>query len=91
MLEEWIQDYAKSHRGEFGSNMEDWQIRFTELEDEDQKQELVQEIEEFLEQKQNSLDNLPYSLQESHVLNEQIEELEQLLEDVNSWEGWESE
>lgn len=88
LLEEWITSYAKSHRGEFGSNMEDWQIRFTELEDEDQKDELVQEIEEFLDQKRDSLDNLPYQLQESHILNEQIEELESFLEDVNSWDGW---
>lgn len=88
MLEEWIQNYAKSHRGEFGSNMEDWQIRFTELEDEDQRDELAQEIEDFLDQKRDSLDNLPYQLQESHILNEQIEELETLLDEVNSWDGW---
>lgn len=88
LCKEWITNYAKSHRGEYGSNMEDWQIRFTELEDEDQKDELVQEIEEFLDQKRDSLDNLPYQLQESHILNEQIEELESFLEDVNSWDGW---
>ena len=48
------------------------------------KDELAQEIEEFLNQKRDSLDNLPYQLQESHILNEQIEELEALLDEVNS-------
>jgi microsomal dipeptidase-like Zn-dependent dipeptidase len=81
----WILRYMKSFQGEFASNMDSWSQTLNGLEDEDQKEELLQEINDFIEQKQQNLDNIPHSLQESHVLNEQIDELEQFRDEVQQW------
>lgn len=81
----WIQQYMKSFQGEFASNMENWPAILDQLEDEDQRGELLQEIDNFIEQKQQNLDNVPQSLQQSHVLNEQIDELEQFRDEVQRW------
>lgn len=86
VIEKWIKDYRNSKRGEFSINLEDWQSRLESLESEEEREELLQEIDEFLDQKNESRDNLPESLQESHVLNEQIEELESFREEVESAE-----
>ena len=77
-LQSWITSYAKSHRGEFASNMEDWEAR---IENGD-LEGLREEVEEFLDEKSNNLDNIPWELQEGHILNEQIEELEQFLNEI---------
>jgi hypothetical protein len=73
--ESWISSYGKRFQGEFSSNIQSYNDRLVDLENEEQKQELLNEIDEFIDQKQSSLDNIPYQLQESHVLNEQIEEM----------------
>lgn len=77
-LQSWITKYAKSHMGEFSSNMEDWEHRLEIGEVEG----LREEVENFLDEKSSNLDNMPESLQEGHILNEQIETLEQFLEDI---------
>lgn len=85
-LQQWIAKYGKSFQGAMASNMEDWQERFENLESNDDRDELVEEISGFIDEKQSSLDNLPYQLQESHVLNEQIDELDNFRTEVESWE-----
>lgn len=49
----------------------------------DERDGLVSEIEEFLDELQSRLDNMPDQLQESSVLNERIEELDSLLSELN--------
>lgn len=89
-LEEWIQDYIKSFRGEFATNMAEWEIKFTELTDNQEKEDLLEEIDEFISQKEDSLANIPDSLQDSSIINEQLDELRSFREDVDSWEGWDN-
>lgn len=88
LLEEWIRDYIKSHQGEFASNMERWQVAFTELIEESDKEELLEEIDDFISQKEDSLSNIPDQLQESHVINEQLEELNSFRDEVEGWDDW---
>lgn len=86
VIEKWIKDYLNSKRGEHSINMEDWNTRLGECEDEDQKQELEQEVEDFLSEKEDRLSNMPDQLQENHILNEQIDELRELLDEIASLE-----
>lgn len=85
-LNQWVERYGKSFRGEFGNRMEEFQERFDWLSDNDERDELVSDIDEFIDEKQSSLDNMPSELQESSVINEQMEELESLKSEVESWE-----
>lgn len=85
-LERDMSIYCKSFQGEFTTNMQSYNERLADLDDEFLKQELLDEIEEFISKKQERLDNIPYQLQESHVLNEQIEELELLRDEVDNCE-----
>jgi len=84
--ESWIKSWGNRFRGEFSINIESYNERFADLQDEDQKQELLDEIDQFISEKQDNLNNVPYQLQEGHILNEQIEELEQIRDEVDNWE-----
>ena len=66
--------------------MAEWREKIGCLESEEEKEELIQEINDFIDEKQISLDNIPYQLQESHIVSEQIEELQDFLEEVESEE-----
>lgn len=82
----WCTNYMKLFRGELASNMEDWETRKEGLQGEDERDTLLDEVNEFLEEKQSNLENVPESLQESHILNEQIEQLEEFIEELESIE-----
>lgn len=83
---EWIESFRNSKKGEMTVNMEQWEKRMGEMETQDEREELLQEINDFLDQKQESKNNMPEQLQENHMINDQIEELEQLIEEVESVE-----
>jgi hypothetical protein len=71
-------------KSEWEENTERFQESISNAEelDEDEKQELVTEIEEYRDELQSRLDNMPYQLQESSVLNERIEELDNMLSEL---------
>ena len=66
--------------------MEDWEKRLGELSNREEKEEIISEVNEFIDQKRESLENMPQQLQEGHMINDQIEELEQFIEEVESTE-----
>jgi chromosome segregation ATPase len=79
---------------EFNANIDEYNERLEALQeqyDEDDKDQLISDIEEFRDQKQESLGNMPEHLQESSVLNTQIEELESILSEVEDIEPEEDE
>lgn len=79
---------------EFNANMDDYNERLENLQetfDEDDKDQLINDIEDFKSQKEESLSNMPDHLQESSVLNEQIEELDNILSEVQDLEEPEDE
>lgn len=82
----WIVSYSKRFQGEFSTNMEVYNEQFNNLENQDQKDELLNEIDQFIDEKQSNLDNIPYQLQESHILTEQLEQLNELRDEVDNWE-----
>ena len=83
---EWIQSYRDSKKGEMTVKMEDWEKRLGELSNREEKEEIISEVNEFIDQKRESLENMPQQLQEGHMINDQIEELEQFIEEVESTE-----
>lgn len=85
-VSKWITAYGKGFQGTFGSNMDEWRQRYENLYYEDERDELLAEVNDFLEEKKDSLENLPQQLQESHVLNEQIQELEDFVTELEEWE-----
>ncbi len=73
----------------------EWQEKWEEFENrvndcanveglEDDASDLSSEIEEYRDELQSRLDNMPESLQESSVLNERIEELDGLIDQLAS-------
>lgn len=85
-VEKWIQGFRNSKKGEMTTNVEEWERRMGEMETSEERDEIIQEINDFIDQKQESLENMPQQLQEGHMINDQIEELEQLIEEVESVE-----
>lgn len=85
-IENWIRNYMSRFRGEFASNMDEWRTRLGELSTQEEKDELYEEVQAFYEEKCDNLSNVPDQLQESHVLNEQIEELDSFMEEIESTE-----
>lgn len=75
---------------EHEGNIRDFEIEKDVLEEkwqedwDGQKEDLVGRIEEWRDELQSRLDNIPEQLQESHMINEQIEEVESILSDVES-------
>jgi hypothetical protein len=68
LISEWDEKF-----GDFGERINEC----TENEEsEDEKQQLLEEIEEYRDELQSRLDRIPYQLQESSVLNERIEMLD---------------
>lgn len=55
------------------------------------KETLVEDIEAYRDELQNRLDNVPDSLQENHILNERIEEVEEILQGAEDLEADEDE
>lgn len=82
----WINNYARGFMGEMATNMEAWQERLVSITTQDEKDVILEEINDFLEQKQDNLSNIPDQLQESHIINEQIQELEDLIQEVEDIE-----
>lgn len=85
-LNQWIQSYRNRFKGEFTTNMEDWEKRLGELSSEEERDELYQEVQDFYQEKCDNLTNLPEQLQESHILNEQIEQLDNFMEEIEGTE-----
>lgn len=85
-VESWVNQYRKRFMGEMSSNMEDWRQRFENLYYSDEKDELLAEVNDFLDEKKESLNNIPCQLQESHILNDQITELEEFIGEIEEWE-----
>ena len=73
-------------KSEYDENMENFNASKENLEDEDAKEQLVTEIEEFRDELDGRLNNMPEQLQESSILNERIEELDSLIGEVNEIE-----
>lgn len=74
----------------FERRKSEWETKFEEFEErvnecrdveglEEDWDDLVSEIEEYRDELQERLDNMPYQLQDSSVLNERIEELDSLI------------
>lgn len=84
-LEAWIQSYAKSHQGEFSSNIDRWREEYESLQCEEDRDQLEAEVQDYLDEKEERKNNIPEQLQESHIINDQIDELETLLEDIRCW------
>ena len=74
----------QKRKSEWEEKCEEFEARKSECYDveglEDDWNDLVSEIEEYRDELQSRLDNMPYQLQESSVLNERIEQLEDMLE-----------
>lgn len=66
--------------GEFNSSFEE----VCESDDDDAKDELREQIEEYRDELQDRLGNMPDQLQDGHILNERIEELEGMISDLES-------
>ena len=82
--EERLYKFGKT---EFQSNIDGWESAKTMWSDivpEDEKDEMVGKVEEFSEELQERLGNMPDQLQESSVLNEYIEQLEEFVDELNS-------
>lgn len=84
--QKWIKTYMEGFRGEQAIKIEEFNSRLENLCDEDEKEELINDITEFISEKEERLENLPDQLKESHVLNEQIEELQEILSSVEEFE-----
>lgn len=67
----------KYPKPEFQVNMESYQNRREDAVEED-REELLQEVQDYKGELQEKLDNMPQQLQESSILNEYIEQLEEL-------------
>lgn len=70
--------YGRYGKPEWDSKYEDFSSRVDECDIED-KDELYNEIEEYRDELQVSLDNIPCQLQESHILTERISLLDDFL------------
>lgn len=68
----------KFSKPEFQEKFEEFESRVDDCYDSDEKEELKGEIEEYTSELQERLDNMPEQLQESSILNEYIEQLEEL-------------
>lgn len=77
----WIKEYANSKRGEYSSLVEEVTNFLSEPNFEDIDY-MIERVDEMYEEKTQNLENIPHQLQENHVLNEQIESLEQLKEEL---------
>lgn len=73
---------------EFETNIADYENRKEDAEyDEDEREQLKSDIEEYKEELDSRLNNMPDALQESSVLNEYIEQLEGLLQEIDNYEN----
>lgn len=74
-------------RSEYQQTLDDfeWKVVTLEMrsENEEERDSLRVEIEEYQSKLQSRLDNMPSQLQESSVLNERIEELQDLLDQLD--------
>lgn len=77
----WIKEYANSKRGEYSSLVEEVTNFLSEPNFED-IDGMIERVDEMYEEKTQNLENIPHQLQENHILNEQIESLEQLKEEL---------
>ena len=82
----WIKSYAEGFMGEQASNVKEWRSRIEEISCEEEKDDLIQEIQDFLDEKESRLDNIPDQLKESHILNDHITELQELLQEIEDIE-----
>jgi phosphoglycerate-specific signal transduction histidine kinase len=76
-------------KSEYDTNLEDYKDRMDNLNnefDEDEKYQLLNDIEEFKLELESKLSNIPEQLQESSILNERIEELDSLYDEVENIE-----
>ena len=71
---------------EYDENMEKWDIEKNEIPSEEEKEQLILEIEEFRDEQQEKIDNMPWQLQEDHILTERVEELDALIDEINDIE-----
>jgi hypothetical protein len=72
---------------EFETNMSDYESRKDDCEyNEDERDSLVSDIEEYRDDLQSRLENIPEQLQEASVLNEYIEQLDLLVEELNDFD-----
>lgn len=78
----WIERYREGKKGEFRSNVDAWEDEMANLASEEDVEDLIAEIEAYIEEKQERLSNIPDQLQQNHIINEQIEELEGLITDI---------
>jgi chromosome segregation ATPase len=69
---------------EFETNWADYEGRKDEAEyDEDEREQLKSDIEEYKGELEDKIQNMPEQLQESSVLNEYVEQLDELLGELN--------
>ena len=91
--------YGRYGKNEYSTNIDDYNSRLEILKqfaesgdmDEGDKDSLKTDIEQYKDELQERLDNVPESLQESHVLTERIQELEQLIDEVEEVENEDAE
>lgn len=74
-------------KSEWQEKFDDFSSRVNDCADveglEDDADSLKSEIEEYRDELQGRLDNMPYQLQDSSVLNERIQELDALIDQLN--------
>lgn len=70
---------------EWEEKFEDFKSRVIQIDDKNYE-DLSSEIEEYQAELQNRLDNMPQQLQESSVLNERIDELQNLIESIPTYD-----
>lgn len=76
-----LRKYPKT---EFVENTEDYNSRLESVEDVDECDQLYADVDEYRDELQSRLDNMPEQLQESSVLNEYIEQLDELITEIES-------
>ena len=76
----------EKRKNEFEQKFDEFEERVNYCADveglEDDAEELRSEISEYIDELQSSLDSVPYQLQESHILTERIEQLNELYERI---------
>jgi len=70
-------------RSEWQKEIDNWEDEVENVEYDD-RDDLRERIEERLDELQSNLDNMPEQLQESSVLNERIEQLQELIDNFDN-------
>lgn len=82
-LEKPVFDFRTGHQ----RTLDEFRERLEEsFSSEEERDEFYDQVSEYKEQCDESLNNIPEQLQESHILNQYIEELDSIMDEINSIE-----